>query len=375
MTAPAKKAPRKVAAPKPAKVTAAALNEPPPEAAKPKERPPYPTNLLEFMSMFPDDKACSDYLVKLRWPEGLSCPKCGHGTMWRIDNWRRWECPNGHQTSITAGTTMHRTKQPLRLWFFAAFLVGTLTPGISALQFKKQLGLTRYETAFQMLHKLRSTLVAPDRSMLKGVVEVNEGYIGGPEEGRPGRGALDKAMVILAVEVIRWKVDKRQKDGTIKTVERVRAGRLRMGIIPNGQKKTLVPWIQASIQKGSTVYTDGLTSYHCVPAAGYSHVPVIPHKGDPGSYLYMVHLVISNVKAWLLGTFHGSVSKKHLPAYLNEYVFRFNRRFWPGAAFHRALGLAMHAEDWPEYETLYDVGQRAGWVHPALETDPYTVDC
>jgi transposase-like protein len=137
----------------------------------------------------------------------------------------------------------------------------------------------------------------------------------------------------------------------------------------------LIPWIQASIAKGSTVYTDGLSSYRCIPSAGYKHVAVIPEKHNPGSYLYMVHLIISNVKAWLLGTFHGSVSKKHLPAYLNEYVFRFNRRFWPGAAFHRSLGLAMNAEDWPEYETLYDVGREEGWVHPHLETDPYTLEC
>jgi transposase-like protein/predicted RNA-binding Zn-ribbon protein involved in translation (DUF1610 family) len=354
----------------------ASLDSPPPATEPPKkEKPPYPTSLLEFTRMFPTDRACSDYLFRVRWPDGVVCPKCGSTKIWRIDKWRRWECRNGHQTSITAGTTMHRTKQPLQLWFFAAFLVGTLTPGISALQFQKQLGLSRYETAFQMLHKLRSALIAPDRTKLKGVVEVNEGYIGGPEEGHPGRGAVDKAMVILAVEVIRWKVEKREKDGTIKMVERVRAGRLRMSVIPNGQKRTLIPWVQASIEEGSTVYTDGLTSYHCIPAAGYKHVAVIPETGNPASYLYMVHLIMSNVKAWLLGTFHGSVSKRHLPAYLNEYVFRFNRRFWPGAAFHRSLGLAMHAENWPEYETLYDVGRADGWVHPHLETDPYTLDC
>lgn len=342
---------------------------------KSKEDLPFPTTLLELTRMFPDDRACSDYLVGLRWPGGVTCPKCGSATMWRIDAWRRWECPKGHQTSITAGTTMHRTKQPLLLWFYAAFLVGNLTTGISALQLQKQLGIARYETAFQLLHKLRSALVAPERGKLRGTVEVNEGYIGGPEMARPGRAALNKASVVLAVETIRWSEEVKGKDGRKRVVQRVRAGRLGMSIIPNVQKATLIPWVEATVEQGATVYTDGWASYNCLEAAGYDHHVVIPNHRDPGSYLYMPHLVISNVKAWLLGTFHGAVSRKHLTAYLNEYVFRFNRRLWPGAAFHRALGLTMNADDWPEYETLYRTGRRRGWVHPAVETDPYTLDC
>lgn len=349
-----------------------------PSAAPKKSRPkpPYPTNLMEFVTMFPSEKACEDYLYKLRWPDGFVCPKCGAKTAGTMKGRRQWQCPRGHQTSITAGTTMHRTKLPLRQWFFAAFMVGTQTPGVSALQFQKQIGLSRYETAFQLLHKLRSAFVAPDRQLLRGEVEVNEGWLGGPEEGHPGRGAVEKTMILLAVEILRWKEERRNpKTGELEEVERRRAGRVRIGVIPNGQKRTLLPWIEATIEKGSTIITDGLSSYRCLPAAGYAHKAVIPEQGDPASYLYMAHLIMSNVKAWWLGTFHGSMSRKHMPAYLNEYAFRFNRRFWPGAAFHRALGLAMHAEDWPEYETLYATGKKGGWEHPAVETDPYTLDC
>lgn len=346
-----------------------------PVALVPKGPRAYPTTILEFARRFPDDRACSDYLTRLRWPKGITCPKCGSRKMWRIDAWRRWECPKGHQTSITAGTTMHRTKQPLLRWFFAAYLMSTLTPGISALQIQRQLGLPRYETAFQMLHKLRSSLIVPERDKLSGSIEIDEGFFDRSDKGRLKLEESDKATVVVAVEVLRWRERRKDRDGNEKTVNRVRAGRLRLELVPNNQKITLLPWIQATVEEGSTIYTDGHASYLCIEAAGYNHVPVIPTEGDPASYLYMVHLIISNVKTWLQGTFHGSVSKKHLMAYLNEYVFRFNRRFWPGLAFHRALGLTMHAEDWPEYETLYDVGGPDGWVHPHQETDPYNIAC
>jgi transposase-like protein len=279
------------------------------------------------------------------------------------------KCENDHITSVTAGTALHRSKVPLTTWFYAAYLVSTLTPGISALQFQKQLGLTRYETAFQLLHKLRSALVAPEREPLKGEVEIDELFIGGPEEGKPGRGADKKVLVICAVEVIHWTgKDPQAPDDPHAGVDRKRAGRVRMSIIPDASAETLLPWIEKNVAPGSHVLTDGWAGYNAVARMGYTHERVIQsHKGmKTGKYLPLVHLIISNLKAWLQGTYHGAVSPKHLPAYLNEYVFRFNRRFWRGPAFIRALGLAVQATKRPEYETLYAVGtgEEAAWVHP-----------
>ena len=185
------------------------------EARHPLAEQEGPRSLLEFQRLFATEEQCADYLHGIRWPEGFVCPRCGSSTGYALAARRVTECRNGHQVSLTAGTGMHRSKLPLTLWFHAAYLVSTLTPGISALQFQKQLGISRYETAFQLLHKLRSALVAPGREPLRGEVEVDEGFIGGPEEGRPGRGAETKSLVVFGVEIIRYAApDPRHPDGS-----------------------------------------------------------------------------------------------------------------------------------------------------------------
>lgn len=228
-----------------------------------------------------------------------------------------------------------------------AYLVSTLTPGISALQLQKQLAISRYETAFQLLHKLRSALVAPDREPLHGEVEVDEGFIGGPEEGRPGRGAETKSLAVFGVEIIRYAApDPRYPDDLQSQVEKLRAGRVRMTVIPDASAETLIPWCELNIEAGSLVITDGWPAYNGLEKLGYTHQRILQSvKGKKtGAYLPMVHLIVSNLKRWLLGTHKGAVLPRHLPAYLNEFAFRFNRRFWHGPAFHRALGLIIHAE-------------------------------
>lgn len=327
--------------------------------------PDAPTTLIGFQRMFPNVNACRDYLTAVRWPDGFVCPRCD-ARGWLLATRPLYECENGHQTSITAGTVMHRSKQPLDLWFYAAYLVSTLTPGISALQFQKQLGIKRYETAYHMLHKLRAGLVDADREMLHGEVEIDECFVGGKEEGRPGRGAERKALVICAVEIRRWVAkDPKHPDDPDAGVEKVRAGRVRLAVIPDASASTLLPWVQANVKPGTTVSTDGWSGYAGLGALGYDHRRVLQSRqGKKTGHYLPIHLIISNLKRWLLGTHKGAVHRKHLPAYLNEFTFRFNRRFWRGPAFLRALGLAMSAESRPEYRTLHAVGGEDGWVHP-----------
>ena len=325
---------------------------------------PTPTTIQDFRRMFPDEEACIEYLYMVRWGGGFRCPKCGDGHAHVLKTRGLVQCKNKHQTSVTAGTTMHRSKQPLWSWFYAAFLISTLKPSISAVQFQDQLGIDRNETAFQMLHKLRSALVDPDREPLKGEVEVDEMFVGGKEEGRPGRGAERKALVICAVEVVRW-VEPEKGDPT-KGKERRRAGRVRMSVIPDASGTTLLPWLQKHVAPGTVVNTDGWSGYNGAEKLGYTlkrHLQ--SHKGaKTGVFLPLVHLMISNLKRVLMGTYKGAVRKKHLQAYLNEFVYRFNRRFWRGPAFLRTLHFLVNSEKRPEYETLYDVGEEGGWVHP-----------
>jgi len=236
---------------------------------------------------------------------------------------------------------------PLVQWFWAAYLVTTHTPGLSALQFARQMDMN-YETAFQMLHKLRAAMVKEGQDRLSGTVEVDETYIGGERHGKGGRGAAGKVIVAGAVEVCGR-----------------RAGRIRLRVVRGVSAELLTGFVRAMVEEGSTVLTDGWHSYSGLPAMGYQHRPEVEGKRERAmEILPLVHLVFSNLKTWLLGTHHGSVKKQHMQAYLNEFTFRFNRRRTPMAAFQTVLGLIAERQG-PTYAGLYDV-VRGGdeWRHP-----------
>ena len=280
---------------------------------------------------------------------------------------------------------MQSSHTPLSVWFWGAYLVTTQTPGQSALQFQRQLGLGRYETAFQILHKLRAGMVRPERDRIGGEhpVEVDECYVGGRTRGE-GRGVHHKATVVGAVEV-RARKDAEARaakhrdahEGGVPLKKLVYAGRLRLRVVSGAPSildaladpvgfsgrggDVLAGFVKENVSPGSTVRTDGWIGYGGLKAAGYRHDALVL-GGDPEKaekHLPMVHLVFSNLKTWINGTHHG-VSHQHLQAYLNEYVFRFNRRFYPATAFHSVLGLAVGAIP-PTYEQLYS----GGWTHPA----------
>ncbi len=318
---------------------------------------PFPTTLLDFQRMFPDERACANYLERVRWPDGFVCPGCGAaGEAYRFENrptvLRCRECQRN--AYLTAGTVMHATRTSLQVWFWGAYLVTTQTPGMSALQFQRQLGLHRYETAFQVLHQLRAGMVRPDRDRIGAVwpVELDEALVGGKTRGE-GRGVHHKTYVAGAVEV-REKRDKRGRRA-------IYAGRLRLQVLNDRGKRSLEAFVTENIEPHSHITTDGWQGYDNLAAIGYGHECVVLN-GDPEKAekaLPMIHLVFSNLKAWLLGTHHG-VSAQHLPAYLNEFVFRFNRRFYPMTAFASVLGIGTRVAG-PTYDALY-----AGrWHHAA----------
>jgi len=245
--------------------------------------------------------------------------------------------PGPVQVSVTAGTVLHKTHTPLHLWFWAAYLMSTPTPGVSALQLQRQLGLSRYETAWMMLHKLRRAMVNPERQPLTGEVEVDECFVGGHEAGlRGGRARGKKALVAVGVEV-----------------RGAGSGRVRMAVIDDASGATLAGFVHDNVAAGATVHTDAWKGYQSLSGLGYDHQPrdqsAARRRGaDPDEILPRVHRSISNLKSWLQGT-HRGVSGEHLQVYLDEYTFRFNRRRTPMAAFQTLLGLQSNQQP-----TTYD---------------------
>lgn len=298
-------------------------------------RPDFPRTLREFRRRFAEPSACLDYLWESRWPDGFQCPRCGHPKAWRLKERPVFECPGcGYQLSPTAGTALHRSRFPLQDWFWAAYLVATHTPGLSATQLRRQMNCS-YKTAWLLLHRLRRAMVSPGRSRLHGRVEVDETFIGGPAKGKPARGVAshpNKSLVLGAVEVREF-VDAKGK-------RRERAGRLRLCKTARADEISIPRFLATTIEPATTVATDGWAGYSKSALAQCSHDPSL----HPAIH---IHRAFSNLKTWLAGTHHG-VEPKYLQNYLDEFVFRFNRRKTPMAAFQSLLGLASSIPPCPE---------------------------
>ena len=292
-----------------------------------------PGTIVELMAQFPDEAACVERLRKLRWPDGFVCPRCGGRGSVTIQTRRLEQCRScRYQASITAGTIFHRTRKPLRLWFLAIFFLGRHKTGISALQLQKDLGLGSYKTAWAWLHKVRSALRERPEFRLTGLVEADETYVGARHErGAPGRTLRGKSLVAAVVE----------NRGE-------RAGALRLEVLPDASQPELGPFVRGAIdQATATVRTDGWSGYGDLREHGAQHRAVV--QGDPAratTILPWSHIVFSNLKGWLRGTFHG-VSRKHLPRYLQEFVYRTNRRWLEHDLFFYVLRRAVQGEPLP----------------------------
>ena len=260
-------------------------------------RPPFPKTVRQFQSDFATEEACQRYLAACRWPDAFTCPRCGHGKAYELVNQRRHQCGKcRYQVSLTSGTILHRTKIPLTHWFWAAYLMTTDKRGVSALLLQRQLGLTCYETAWMMLHKLRRAMVNTAREPLRGEVEVDDTWIGGEQAGLRGSRQLKErraALVLVAVE------------------KRGRAsGRIRMSVIPDFKAATIRSFLTQNVTAGSTIYTDGLKSFSGLLEAGFKHVvrnqPLRTElRKGAKSAVPLADRAIGNLQQWLIGTYHG----------------------------------------------------------------------
>jgi transposase-like protein len=239
----------------------------------------------------------------------------------------------GVKTSVTAGTIFHRSHTPLSTWFAALWFVTSQKNGVSAQGLQDALGFGSYETAWAWLHKLRRAMVRPDRELLSGNVELDQSFLGGRSTGRQG-GSSDKAAITIAVE--------RSDNG--------RLGRVRLKVADRPGGLDMIEFASEAITPGSTIHTDGARVFKRLVAKGYDHQPTPGYKAvDLDAVMAGPHLISSLLKRWTAGTLHYRVSPQHLPYYLDEFTFRFNRRTSKarGLLFYRLLQQAVDTDPHP----------------------------
>lgn len=276
--------------------------------------------LTEFIKTFSTEEACREHLYQIKWKDGFVCPKCAEkGEPFNIKSHNRYQCKAcNHQTTVTAGTIMDKTRTPLKKWFLAIYLMSQDKRGCSALKLKRELGIA-YDTAWVMSHKIRKAMGQREQAyFLSGEVEVDEAFFGSAHVGgKRGRGT-DKNAVMIAVSH-----DEKGKPQYLKAklVEAVNA-------------KTIETFANEHIEKGSLIKSDAFRAYQKFNSPEYRHLLEKFSTNTESEHLKWVHVVIGNLKTFVLGTYHG-LARKHLQAYLDEFVFRFNRRMWHDQLFNR----------------------------------------
>ncbi len=265
---------------------------------------------MEFEEMFRTEQDCVDYIKSVRWRNGFECSVCGSLRYWEKDK-NRFECKDCHsETTVKSGTIFHKSTKPLQIWFRAMWWMIAQKNGVSAKGLQKILGLGSYRTSWTWLHKFRRLMVLSNRTKLHGIIEVDEVMIGGKATGKRGRGAEGKSLIAVAVEVKGRKT-----------------GRVRISKIPDASSKSLKEFIEKNIKQSSTIITDGWPSYNNLNNIGYEHkIQKSVVKDGEEEVLPSVHRIASLLKRWLIGTHQSYLNKNKLGYYLDEYVFRYNRR-------------------------------------------------
>ena len=280
-----------------------------------------------FEARFPDEAACARHLAAMRWPDGFVCPACGHDRGWELKRRRAsWECAAcGKETSVSAGTVMHRSHLPLKTWFMAIHIVTSHSNGISALQLQAQLGLGSYKSAWLLLHKLRRAMVAPIAACLRTWSKsMRPRCRCARSKSRPpaGKAAARKARCGIA--------------GAVELSPEGEPRRIRLAPIGDFSACSLHAFVAGTSAPGARVITDGWSGYGGL--SDHDHAPKIVGTTSAHLVLRWSHRVFSNLKRWALGTFHG-LRRPHLRRYLDEFVFRWNRRRHTATAFDALLGI------------------------------------
>ena len=261
----------------------------------------FPKTATEFEARFVTEEDCRAYWIKARWGGTPACAKCQSTRIWTIRKGTTFECADcGHQTSLTSGTLLEKTRKPFKVWFRAVFEISTRRTGISAKDLQRIMGFGSYETAWTWLHKLRAAMVRSDSEPLGPFVQADEALVG-------GKGGPYKELVLVAAEA---------------------NGRVRLAHADNNDADTLKHFANGQIATDANVVTDGHAGYNGKSLGKRTHEAVVQTKAErrENDAVQSCHWTISLLKRWLLGTHAGAVRDKHLQAYLDEFAFRHNRR-------------------------------------------------
>jgi transposase-like protein len=261
----------------------------------------FPRTATEFEARFATEEDCRAYWIKARWGGEPACARCESKRVWTIRDGTTFECADcGHQTSLTSGTVLEKTRKPFKMWFRAIFEISTRRTGISGKDLQRIMGFGSYETAWTWLHKLRSAMVRSDSEPMGPFVQADEALVG-------GKGGPHKELVLVAAEA---------------------NGRVRLAHAETNDTGTCERFVSGQIADDAHVVTDGHAGYNATSLGERGHDAVVQTKAERCQHdaVQACHWTISLLKRWLMGTHAGAVSDKHLQAYLDEFAFRHNRR-------------------------------------------------
>ena len=277
---------------------------------------------VEFQQRYSTEEACERQLYMIKWPQGYHCEKCGceKSSIIKTRKLPLYQCNEcGYQASVIVNTVMEKTRTPLVKWFIAIYGMATDKRGYSATQLMKDIEVS-YPTAWLILHKIRQAMKTRDESYhLSGIVEMDEAYFGGPGESeKRGRGT-DRTKVLVGLSL--------NADGSPK--------HSKMEIVTDIKGQTILDFARRNVEAGSSISSDAFRSYNALQVE-YGHKPEKYDLKENPDHLKWLHVIVSNAKAFIQGTFHG-LDEKHFQRYLDEFCYRFNRRKFEGQGFFRLL--------------------------------------
>lgn len=267
--------------------------------------------IRQFNKKFLNDKACLEYLKELTYPDSTKCPKCEReSNFYKVNGRKAYACQFcGHHVYPTAGTIFDKSATPLKLWFYAMFIMSVTRSGVSAKQLERELGVT-YKTAWRIFHSIRRLMNEPGGKKLKGIVEVDETFVGGKGKNR---------------RRVSFETEEKKKEVVMGMVER--KGKAYLKHVPNTGKWTLINQVRENVDPKARVMSDEYPAYISLPQYGYRHDSV-DHKStmvDSDIHTQNIENVWSHLKRGIYGVYRH-VSAKHLQAYADEYAFRYNYR-------------------------------------------------